>query len=351
MKRLHRLIWMTPLAAAVAGCGANAVRIETAGKVSSSATAVVEQSSAAIARARAARVAANSALVASDASCSPGSDTLWIYVPNAQFNPAAPPPPLCAIPASAGGFVQRPGYNVVSISVAPIPEDAIKPTLALIGAVADYQGALAKILAEPKADVQKELEAIAGKASTAKALAEGLTGVVLPGLPDLKSKQATSAIALLQFVDDLMREARKASDVRRLVRTRGPQVMAIVPQLRDQLQLWHGIVQATDLATQTNSLLRAYEQEKRLPASSFDQRRAFVERINAALADERGLPAKQAALNKVLDEFTAVHQSLVDALDGKYTPEMRRRIAKLNEERLLSALKLAAEAFMAWGVL
>lgn len=339
------------LAAALGGCGANALRLEIAGKVSTAGTAVVEQSNAAIARARAARVAAAAALVASDPSCSPGSQTLRIYVPNVHFNPSAPPPPLCTLPAAGGGLATLPGYDIVPLSIAPIPEDAIKPTLALIGAIADYQGALAKILADPAADVQKELEAIMAKASTAKALAEGVTGAELPTLPDLKSKQATSAIALLQFVSDLVTEAHKASDVRRLVLARGGQVMAIVPALRDQLQLWNGIVQRTDLVTQTNSLLRAYEHEKRLPGSTFDQRRAFVERINASVADETGLPAKQAALGKVLDEFVAVHASLVDALNGKYTPEMRRRIAKLNEERLLSALKLAAEAFAAWGVL
>uniref|UniRef100_UPI0035CB1368 hypothetical protein n=1 Tax=uncultured Sphingomonas sp. TaxID=158754 RepID=UPI0035CB1368 len=350
MRRRHGLAGIA-LIAALGGCAANALRLEMAGTVSSAATAVVDQSNAAIARARAARVAANAALIASDASCSPGSDTVYIYVPNAQFDSRKPPPPLCARPAPAGGFLPRPGYDVAAVSVAPLPEDAIKPTLALIGAIADYQGALAKIVAEPNADVQKELEAIAAKASSAKTLAEGVTGAKLPTLPDLKSKQATSAIALLQFVADLVKEARKTADVRRLVVQRGPQVMAIVPQLREQLAVWHGIVQGTDLATQTNSLLRVYEQEKQLPGSTFDQRRSFIERINAALADEAGLPAKQAALNTVLDEFVAVHAALVDALNGNYTPEMRRRIAKLNEQRLLSALKLAAEAFASWGVL
>lgn len=351
MERLRRLIWTVPLAIALAGCGANALRLEIAGKVSSSSTAVVEQANAAIDRARKSRIDANSALIASDPSCSPGTETLPIYSPAADYKPSNPVPPLCAVPVAGGGFQQWKGYRVRSISVAPIPEDALKPTVQLIGAIADYQGALAKILAEPKANVQTELEGIIAKATTAKALAEGVTGATLPALPDLKSKQATSAIALIQFVTDLVQEARKTEDVRRLVVERGPRVMAILPQLREQLQLWNGIVHGIDLATQTNSLLRAYEQEKVLPGSSFDQRRAMVIRVNAALADETSLLAKKAALDKVLSEFEAVHASLVDALNGKYTQEMRKRIAKLNEERLLSALKLAAEAFVAWGVL
>ena len=351
MERMHRLIWAAPLALALTGCGANALRLEIAGKVSTSATAVVDQANVAIDRARKARIDANSALIASDPSCSPGTDTLLIYSPTSDYKVGNPVPPLCALPIAGGGFRQWKGYQIKSISVAPIPEDALKPTVQLIGAIADYQGALAKILAEPNADVQKELEGILAKASTAKTLAEGLTGSKLPKLPDLGSKQATSAIALIQFVTDLMKEARKTADVRRLVIARGSQVMGILPQLRDQLRLWNGIVSSVDLATQTQSLLRAYEQEKVLSGSSFDQRRAMVMRVNAALADEKSVPDRQAALDKVLTEFEAVHASLVDALNGKYTPEMRRRIAKLNEERLLSALKLAAEAFAAWGVL
>lgn len=352
MERMHRLIWTVPLALALTGCGANALRLEIAGKVSTSATAVVDQANAAIDRARKARIDANSALIASDPSCSPGTATLLVYSPTTDYKAGNPAPPLCAVPLAKGGFQQWSGYQIESISVGPIPEDALKPTIQLIGAIADYQSALAKILADPNADVQKELEGILAKAGAAQTLAEGLIGSTLPKLPDLGSPQAKSAVALIQFVTDLMKEARKTADVRKLVVARGPKVMdEILPLLRDQLRMWNGIVPSGDLATQTQRLLIAYDQEKVLPGSSFDQRRAMAVRVNIALADERSVPIRQAALEKVLTDFEEVHASLVKALKGEYTAEMRKRIAKFNEERLLSALKLTAEAFAAWGVL
>ena len=170
-------------ALALSGCAVDTLRIEGANDVATASTAVVTQANAALDRAKAQRQKAYATLIASDPSCLPISP-LYLFVPLGPPVKGAPVAPLCA----DGPDDKFPGYRVEKREADTIGAEALRPTVALVAALADYEAALAKVVAEPEPDVSKELQGIFDKASDARTIAELLSGSTLPKLPDLASK-------------------------------------------------------------------------------------------------------------------------------------------------------------------
>lgn len=333
-----RLILLLAAASALGGCAGNALRVEGAAAVGRAAGVFTETASAALDDAKARRIEANAALVASDASCEPTA-TINVYVGDASAGGT----PLCA-----DGSTPLAGYVLRKVDLRPWGEESLKPTLLLIGAIGDYGAALGKVADRPNADIGKELAALAAKANEAGALANGLLGLDIPDAEKLlASKQAATAIALVQFANNLAEEQAKVRDIRRLVDERGDTVMALLPELRGQLKQWTLIHAQGDAEIIENSLRRAYRQER--GNWDYSKRFAFVTAFGKARSDADAYPQRLRALEKGLDAFAFAETDLRRLLRGEFTQKERKRIAALNQQRLVEAFGLMARAISAFG--
>ena len=340
----HRLrLPILGLALAIAGCGHNALTVKSASQVNLTAQAVVTQAKAALDDAGARRERAYVTLIASDPSC-PLTDPVYVFVPLGPPVAGAVQAPLCA----DGANDRRPGYRAEPISFVPLGNEALKPTLTLIGAVADYGDVLGKIAGAPKPDVAKDLEAILSKVTEARAVAEGLTGLSLPELPDLGSKQAKTATAPAQFIAELADEVQRVKDIRKAVRDHEDALPGIIADLREQVGIWQNIVAKGYAQITANNVARAYGEAER-KRMSFEARTAMVTLFRQTERDAAAVPIAAAAFKAALGKFEEANSGLRRLLAGELTPEQRREAERITFERILGGLKLIAEAVTAWG--
>lgn len=330
--------------ALLSACAGNRLDIEEAATVTKASDAMVTQARATLAYATAQRNLAGSTLVASDPSCIPGS-SVEILIRDPRLGPAAANAPLCM-----GDLVRAPrGYRTLMIDLRPLPQESLRPTLLLIAAVADYSGALAKIVARPDVDLTAELNAMADKANEARSVANSLLGLNLPDAKKaLANDQVAAAVAILDFVNDLAREAQQARDIAHLVQERGGEIEAMIPELQAQLNTWLEVFAQGDLQETVVNYQRAYEaQRQRL---DFNERLAFVRLINDALTEAQAVTARKAALEELLNTFREAQADLRRALSGNYSDKQRRRIAQIYRDRIIRGLRVAAGALTAFGV-
>ena len=325
----------------LADCGGTPLRIEGADAVATSADAFVKSANGALDDAKAKRAQANATLVASDISCDPLS-RVNIYVPNGK--PRAPGrAPLCA-----RGSAPRLGYDLEEIDLRPISEEALKPTVALIGALGDYGAALSKITKRPKTDVSAEIARVASKAQEAIDLLNGVAHLQIPGVDTvLAEKQRNAAVALLQFAVNLSEEQKKVDDISKYVAEHGHEVDAIIPQLREQMSIWVKDYAQGDAQIVQNNLVRAYRDGR--STWDFDRRLTMVQTISAARSAAAAYPARMAALDKGLNDFAQAQAELRRLLRGEFNAKERRRIAQIEQQRMLEALGLMARAVTAFG--
>jgi hypothetical protein len=325
----------------ISACAGNRIRVDTASEVHTAAGAFVNDANSALNEARRRRLEANAALVASDPSCLPLERIV------VQRRTGAPPrrgrTPLCAEDASP-----RLGYSNDVLALRPITEEQLKPTIFLIGAIGDYGAALGKIAARPDADISKELGAFAGKAQAAAAIANSLLGANIPN-PEkaLASSQGKAALALLDFFVRLDTERRKVRDINALVVDRGAKVEAVIPLLRSQLRNWIIAVSQGDAQIYQNSLVRAYENER--SSWSFDQRLAFATRVNESRAASAAAPARARQVEAALGAFQKAQADLRRVLAGNFNAQEKRRMARIQGERMLEALDLISKTVVAFG--
>lgn len=333
------LFMMCSILSILGGCAANTLRVEGAAAVGKAASAFTDSASTALASAKARRVEANATLVASDPSCEPLAK-VNIYV---RMSPTATPAPLCA-----DGLTPRPGYAVQSLDLRPWPEEALKPTMLLIGALGDYGAALSKVAERPDADIGKELASLATKANEAGALAKGLLGLEVPDAEKaLASKQGEAALKLLAFANTLAEEQTRVRDIRTIVDQRGALIANSVPDIEAQLSDWLTIHAQSDAQIIQNNLLRAYRNER--GRWDYSQRLIFVSAVNNARFDAAVYPQRLRALKQGLVAFVDAEKDLRRLLRGEFTAKERQRIAALDQQRMLEALGLMARAVTAFG--
>lgn len=338
---MRKSVIICTISIGLAACAGNALRIEGADAVGKAATDFTESAISSLNEAKARRIEANSTLVASDPSCEPRA-SVNIYV-RKEGTRRAGSAPLCA-----DGRTPRLGYDLASIDLRPLPEETLKPTILLIGAIGDYGAALVKVSQRPNTDISKELASLAAKASEAATLANGLLGLDLPDAQKLlASNQAKAAIALVQFANNLAEEQARVRDIRDIVDKHGDEAIGKVRDLNRQLDEWLLTVTQGDAQVIQNNLMRSYRTSRW--RMTYDQRLAMVTTINQARLRAAAYPQRLEGLKKGLASFVEAEGNLRRLLRGEYTKEERRRIAELNQQRMLEALRLMAGAISAFG--
>ena len=326
---MMRAAWTLAAACSLAACGANTLRLESAGSVATASTAVVDASREALGELRLRRARANAVIVASDPTCGGGS-TILIRLRG------GPGDSMCVAPGSPPG-------SFSAFDTRPVSEASIQPTLVLIAALADYAAVLEKTVGQPNRDIAAELTELAAKAGEAGALANALLGADLPDIPNaLASKQAESAIKLAQFASDLAQEAGKVRRVRAIVAERDAQVGEVSAELQRQVDDWLGFAQ-TDADDTVNRLRIVYETQIRA-SREFEQRLDFVEWLQAARADGAQVAARGEAMKAAVTLLGESRATLSKHLAGNFSEAERRRIAAIERQRIFQAIRLLAQS-------
>lgn len=330
----------------LAGCGANVLRLESAQRVSDSTSAMVNSADAAIALARQREQEAAATLVASDPSCSPRS-SIQTYRRVQTRGRVTRSVPLCV--DSQGPKLRYEGYEPDPnlISLRPVPQQSLKPTLLMIAAIGDYGAGLAKIVARPDADISKEIGDFAAKADSALALANALSDAKLPTVSDLLAKeQVKSALKLVEFANKLAEESRRVRDVSALAREHDAEIATFVPLIKKQLGLWLDVVGKGSGQVVVGNLVRAYDRER--GKLTYDQRLPRVQQVMAARDDMEAWPMRIQTIDQALDKIVKSESELTRMLAGKFTKAERRRIASINADRIAEGMQLIASVIASW---
>ncbi|WP_375398030.1 hypothetical protein [uncultured Sphingomonas sp.] len=326
------------------GCAINALRLEGTNRVTLTANAVVTQANAALDSIKIHRQDALFTLIASDPNCPP-VDEIYVFVPSGPPIRGAPLPPLCASDKDQ----QLVGYRTKLLHFTSVSGDRLKPTVLMIGAVAEYAAALKAIADRPKTDVSAVLASAAQKAADAKALTDAVLPDVLPAIPNLETKQAKTATALAQFFVDLADEASRAKDVGSVYRKRAADIDAILDSLKEEIVDWNSATTRAYAEIETSSLRRADINERN--GLGFEARRAFLKLIQQAEFEQASIKKVADSFEEAVDALAAANGGLGKLLRGDLSPEQRTQESRINEERIFKALKLTVDAATAWGVI
>lgn len=328
---------------ALSGCALDTLRIDGANDVATASTAVVMQANTALDQAKERRQRAYATLIASDPSCLPVSP-LYVFVPLGPPTKGAPVAPLCA----DGKDDKFPGYRVEKRETYTIGAEALRPTVALIGALADYEAALAKVVAEPKPDVSKELQGIFDKASDARTIAELLSGSTLPKLPDLASKQAKAATDILQFAAELLKQHGQAKEIRQIVLKQHDKIDAVKRDLVAQIDEWQTVASTGYAEVVAANLRRAYASGRR--PMDFAARLELLVAITQADSDLGSIPQTTATLKKAVEKFGDADTTLANRLSGNLSAADKKRAAEIARQQIFEGIHLIASAVEAWGI-
>lgn len=338
----NKCFWLAA-ALALGGCGVDALRVEGASDVATASTAVIGQANAALDQAKARRQRAYATLIASDPSCLPVSP-LYMFVPLGPPTRGAPVAPLCA----DGPDATFPGYRAEKRETYTIGAEALRPTVALIGALADYEAALAKVVAEPKPDVSKELQGIFDKASDARTIAELLSGSTLPALPDLASKQVKAATDILQFAATLLQQHGQATRIRAIVSGQHDRIAAVQTDLIAQIDEWQTVASTGYAEVVAANLRRTYASGRR--PMDFTARLELLSAIAQADSDLASIPQTTATLKRAVATLGDADATLADRLSGNLSAADRKRAAEIARQQIFEGLHLIAGAVVAWGI-
>jgi hypothetical protein len=164
----------------------------------------------------------------------------------------------------------------------------------------------------------------------------------------LADEQVKSALAILDFVQDLSEEAAKVRDIRNYMRDHGGQIEAKIVELANQIRAWLDYSAEGDAQIIVGNLQRAYGVERN--RLDYQQRLAFVQMINQARAQVAAVTVRKEALERALATFQEAQTQLRNHLDNRFDARTRARIARLNRERMLEAIGLVARAMIQFGV-
>jgi hypothetical protein len=321
----------------LAGCTTNALRVQTSTEFATSSTATVTRTNTYLNAVAARQRAAAAALVASDASCFPGR-TIRIRSPNNGRQP------FCMRPRE-----RQNDANSFEFTLQPLGPSQLKPRLELLAAIADYGAALEKIVGTKKPDVGAELTGFAGKIDDVATIAAFVSGTDVPkASPVLKTDQAQSLVAIIQFATELRKERLQVDAVRRLATARGDVIDRTLASLGLQIDEIADI-DRDDAQIEERMLVQQYVSSA--PSWQIDRRREAVGAILDARAavDDRAAAAR--GVKAAVVELEAAHATLRDLLDPdpRLSAAQKKELRGIARERLWRALDLIAGAAAAFA--
>jgi hypothetical protein len=339
---MRRAFIVIALATTLTGCGFNSIRLARASDVSEAGTTAVAKARDFMQQVAAARNEANVSLVASDEGC-PWAQTIVLR------GDGRPPAKSICMPV---GSQPDPRFGDLEISLEPIPDAQLKPTLDTIAALASYVQAVNTIVARKDPDVSGDLADAYGKAIQAQADLAALVGSKTKLIPQLSDAQKGAIKGLIDLVVQLSNEQQKVRDLTKLVQAQNANVSTIIDTLKASLDTWATGSLTSDLQMTDADFIHMGRQLGKQPPvyKGYDARRAVIERAIASHRAVAAIPAVTAAIKKSLDDVADAQKDLVDGLSAHphWTAKERAQAAAINRARLRAALHAIAAAAAAF---
>ena len=317
-------------------CGYNSVRLARASDVVEAGNGAVASTREFLKQVVSARDEANVSLVASDEGCAWGQTIVL-------RGDLRPPSKSICLPL---GTPADPRLNDLQISLEPIPDAQLKPTLDAIAALASYLEAVNTIVGRKNPDVSGDLADAYGKALQAQADLATVTGSKTTLIPKLSDAQSNAIKGLIDIVVQLATEEQKVRDLRQIVTSQNSTVVAVIDNLKASVDTWASGSLKGDLELTDAAFIQMGRKLAAQPPvyKGYDARRAVIQRVIASHKAVAAVPALTAAINKSLTEVRSAQDDLVDGLSAHphWTDKERTQAAALNRARLLGALHAIA---------
>ena len=326
------------IAALLAGCATNASRLDRGHEVGVAGAAAIGSTRDFFTQVRTARDEANIALVANNTDCAWTSSIILAGSPTAQRT---------CLPL---GKAAADGDVVVSLK--PIDEHALRPTISAIAALAAYLDAVNGIVDAKSPDIAAQLADAFQLATVAQTDLATITKVDIKLIPALSADQQSAITALVKLIGDLAAEQRKARELGELAKRQNPEVQAVIKALRKQVELWGKSSLAGDLQLSDTTFTALGRQLGNGQPADPAARAAVIRKIVAAKRATDSVPVVIATVDAALGEMARAQDDLIRAYSANpnWTAAERAKQAKLNRERLLGALHAVAGIFAAFAI-
>lgn len=296
----------------LSACGAQAILVEDTRSFVAAGRTATAAATKFFVEARQRQIDANILLVASEPSCEWGATIIL----REKFRTGKEG--LC-LPAGTPG---------VSYSLAPIPLDAIKPAVGLIGAMTVYLGALGNVSKPYNPQIGPAIDDVVEKLSVftkTKAFLEN-TGA-----------ERTAIVDLLEYFNELRTLNGQAKQIRDYVNKNGDTFEAGRAALVVMMNAWNvGIVNSSaqvakvSLFTGINNALRR--------TRDFNRRRHILEPLRTLETEQQSASERFDDVIMLLNDLKPVHDHLRNFANGKYTAEDRIRIERENSAQIFEIL-------------
>jgi hypothetical protein len=223
-------------------------------------------------------------------------------------------------------------------SLEPIPLDAIRPSLALIGALSAYFGALGKVsnLYEPQ--IGPAIDNVVEKLSLFNKAKAFLNRT---------EPQRVAIVGLLEYFNELRAYNGQAKQIRDYVNKNGDKFEAGRAALAEVLQDWNVGIVGTSAQVAKDSLIQGINRSLKR-TTDFNRRRKLLAPITEIVAEQQSAKEGFADVIELLNELQTVHNHLRDFANKKYTAEDKIRIERENSAQvweIISRLGAVAKAF------
>ena len=300
----------------LSACGAQAILVEDTRSFVAAGRTATAGATKFFVEARQRQIDANILLVASEPSCE------WGTTIRLRENFRTGKEGLC-LPAGPPDVPPERTY-----SLAPIPLDAIKPAVALIGAMTAYLGALGNVSKPYNPQIGPAIDDVVEKLSVftkAKAFLKAT------------EDKRTAIVALLEYFNELRTLNGQAKQIRDYVNKNGDTFEAGRAALVVMMNAWNvGIVKTSEQATKASLLTGVNNSLRR--TRDFNCRRNLLEPIRITEAAQQSASERLEDAIMMVNDLKPIHDHLRDFANGKYTAEDRIRIERENSAQIFEIL-------------
>ena len=211
----------------------------------------------------------------------------------------------------------------------------LQPSLAVIQGISAYLGAVDAVVTRKPVDIAGD---VADAEAKLRAVAADLYTIAgTPALPDVTQEQRKAIEGTLNLLSELLDEAQKVGDLRRLEQDADQQ--AFERNLAALAAINESAIRALGVQLQ-NQIALTTEQLRRLRAAKPDDRRPIAARQMDLIDMRASLPALQQALDDSVEAFDRAQADYRALLlhGGALTPAERRKAAAVTQARVLGAL-------------
>lgn len=321
--KLNRPVLALLAFSTLSGCGINAIRLDRASSMVSAGRLVESSTGTLIEQTRVANRDLLIDLVAIDPNCRLPLPMIMEVLPPSGSHYCRP----------SGS---RPGTN--DWQVERVTQRDVSATLTVVRALSGYLDLVNAVVAREPIDLGSEFANALDDLQTINGAAVEVAGLK-SGLPMLSSDQTSAIKGAIDLLSVVLDEKYRVDDLRRIETVENRQFF-------DTTTRALALANATWLDNYRRELSRrqTFLQDRldRMPKAGIDARRPVAAALLATIESRENLPKMKLALENTLDELVRSHNSYLILLfddRAELSGKERKKLAKLNHDRVMGALK------------